>query len=98
MNLSRMVHSFRNCGLESSGRLGHGLATVVYFASGVEATRQLAGGSWTSPRVVLPPPNQVSSFQSIDLAVDQSGNAIVGASIFDATINVDRASAWVAIE
>jgi hypothetical protein len=46
---------------------------------------------------VLPPPNPVSSFQSIDLALDQRGNAIVGASIFDATINVDRASAWVAI-
>jgi hypothetical protein len=75
----------------------NGLATVVYFASGVEATRQLAGGAWTSPRVVLPPPNPVSSFQSIDLALDQRGNAIVGASIFDATINVDRASAWVAI-
>ena len=74
----------------------NGLATVTYLGHGVEATRQLSGVSWTSPQVVLAPPTVVSSFQSIDLALDANGNAIVGASIFDATINVDRASVWVA--
>jgi len=75
----------------------NGFATVIYFGSGVEATRQLGNGTWTAPLTVLQAPNQVSSFQSIDLALDQNGNAIVGASIFDATINVDRASAWVTL-
>ncbi len=72
-----------------------GLATVIYFGYGVETTRQLDNGLWTAPQTVLHAPNQVSSFQSIDLALDQNGNALVGASIFDATINVDRASVWV---
>jgi hypothetical protein len=74
-----------------------GFATVIYFGYGVEATRQLGNGTWTAPLTILQAPNQVSSFQSIDLALDQNGNAIVGASIFDATINVDRASAWVTL-
>ena len=73
----------------------NGLATVVYFGNGVEATRQNISGTWTGPKTVLAAPNPVSSFQSIDLAGDDSGNVIVGASIFDATINVDRASTWV---
>lgn len=76
---------------------GNGLATVIYFGYGVEATRQLGNGTWTAPLTVLQAPNQVSSFQSMDLALDQNGNAIVGASIFDATVNVDRASAWVTL-
>ena len=75
----------------------NGLATVIYLGYGVEAVRQLADGTWTAPLTVLQAPNQVSSFQSIDFALDQNGNAIVGASIFDATINVDRASTWVTL-
>lgn len=74
----------------------NGLATVVYFGNGIEATRQNnTDGSWTGPKTVLAAPNPGSSFQSIDLAGDDYGNVIVGASIFDATINVDRASTWV---
>jgi len=73
-----------------------GLATVAYLGNGAEAVRQLAPGVWTPPQVVLPSPNAVSSFQSLDLGADQNGNAILAASIFDATINVDRASVWVA--
>ena len=75
----------------------NGLATLVFLGYGVEATRQLADGTWTAPLTVLQAPNQVSSFQSIDFALDQNGNALVGASIFDATINVDRASTWVTL-
>jgi hypothetical protein len=72
-----------------------GRATVIYFGYGVEATRQSADGSWCPANTVLAAPNAVSSFQSVDLAVDGAGNAIVAASIFDATIGVDRASVWV---
>jgi hypothetical protein len=74
-----------------------GLATVIYFGYGVEATRQLAGGAWTGPRIVLQASNQVSSYISPDLAVDDAGNAVVVVSIFDATIGVDRASVWVSV-
>jgi hypothetical protein len=73
----------------------NGLATVVYMGSGVESTRQLAGGTWTTPASVIPAPNAVSSFTSSDLGLDANGNAVVAASVFDATINVDRASIWV---
>jgi hypothetical protein len=73
-----------------------GLATVIYFGYGVEATRQSAvDRSWCPANTVLAAPNAVSSFQSVDLAVDGAGNAIVAASIFDATVGVDRASVWV---
>jgi hypothetical protein len=75
----------------------NGLATVVYFGYGVEVTRQLAPDLWTVPQTVLQAPNAVSSYHSIDLAADAAGNAIVGASIFDATIGVDRACAYVAL-
>jgi hypothetical protein len=75
----------------------NGLATVAYFAYGVEAVRQLSATTWTAPQQVLLAPNQVSSYLSIDLGVDQAGNAVLAASIFDATINVDRASVWVSI-
>jgi len=75
---------------------GVGLATVIYMGYGVEAVRQLADKSWTQPLTVLKgPANLVSSYTSVDLGLDQSGNAVVAASIFDATINVDRASVWV---
>jgi hypothetical protein len=74
----------------------NGLATVIYMGYGVEAVRQLAGTSWTQPQTVLQGPgNLVSSYTSVDLALDQNGNAVAAASIFDATINVDRASVWV---
>ena len=74
----------------------NGLATVIYFGYGVEASRQLQGGTWKLSQIVLRAPNQVSSYLSPDLAVDDAGNAVVGVSIFDATIGVDRASVWVA--
>ena len=73
----------------------NGLATVLYMGYGAEATRQLASGAWTPPRVVLQAPNQVSSWVSLDLATDQFGRSVVAASIFDATIGVDRASVYV---
>ena len=72
------------------------LATVIYMGYGVEAVRQLAGTTWTQPQTVLKgPANLVSSYTSLDLGLDGNGNAVVAASIFDATINVDRASVWV---
>jgi hypothetical protein len=74
----------------------NGLATVIYMGYGVEAVRQLTPSTWTKPQTVLKGPgNLVSSYTSVDLAVDQNGNAVAAASIFDATINVDRASVWV---
>jgi hypothetical protein len=36
-----------------------------------------------------------AQFVSADLAGDQAGNVVVAASIFDATVGVDRASVWV---
>ena len=76
---------------------GNGLATVAYFAYGVEAVRQLSATTWTAPQQVLVAPNSVSSYLSIDLGADQAGNAVLACSIFDATIGVDRASVWVTI-
>ena len=74
----------------------NGLATVIYMGYAVEAVRQLTPGTWTQPQTVLKGPgNLVSSYTSVDVAVDQNGNALAAASIFDATINVDRASVWV---
>jgi hypothetical protein len=73
-----------------------GLGTVIYMASGLEGTRQLSSGAWMMPTVVIQPPNAVSSYTSVDLGLDQYGNAVVAASIFDATIGVDRASVHVA--
>lgn len=75
----------------------NGLATVVYFGYGIEAIRQMANGSWTAPKTIIQAPNSVSSLGSIDLALDQAGNAIVATSVFDATINVDRSSVWVTL-
>ena len=75
----------------------NGLATAIYLGFGVEGARQEASNVWTIPHTVLQAPNQVSSYTSIDLGMDQSGNAVAAASIFDATINVDRASVYVAI-
>jgi hypothetical protein len=73
----------------------NGLATVIYLGYGVEAVRQTAS-TWMPPQTVLKgPANLVSSYTSVDLGVDAAGNALVAASIFDATINVDRASVWV---
>ena len=74
----------------------NGLATVAYTANGVGSTRQTAAARWTAPMSVIPAPNSVSSFTNVDLGLDANGNAVVAASVFDATVNVDRASVWVA--
>jgi hypothetical protein len=75
---------------------GNGLATVIYLGNGLEATRQLPGGSWTqTPAPVITSQVPGASFQSPDLAVDASGNAVAAVAIFDPTINVDRSSVWV---
>jgi len=63
----------------------------------VEVVRQLSTTTWTAPQIVLAPPSPTSSYVAIDLGADQAGNAVVAASMFDATINVDRASVWVSI-
>jgi hypothetical protein len=72
-----------------------GLATVIYLGFGLEATRQTSPASWTSPATVLGA-GAYSSFGGYELSVDRAGNALVAASIFDATINVDRSSVYVA--
>jgi hypothetical protein len=64
----------------------------------VEGVRQVTGSTWSQPQTVLKgPASLVSSYTSVDLGLDQSGNAVVAASIFDSTINVDRASVWVTL-
>jgi hypothetical protein len=73
----------------------NGLATVIYSGYGIEAVRQRSDGTWTTAQSILYTSTLSSSYTSFDLAVDDSGNAIAAASIFDATINVDRASIWV---
>ena len=74
-----------------------GLATVVYFGRGLEGIRQISRSSWASPVALIPPPNPVSYYLSADLGVDSAGNAVVAASMFDATVGVDRASVYVAL-
>jgi hypothetical protein len=74
----------------------NGLATVIYMGSGLEATRQLASGTWTrTPAPVITTTIPGASFLSPDLAVDANGTAFVTVAIFDPTINVDRSSVWV---
>ena len=73
----------------------NGLATVIYSGYGIEAVRQRSDGTWATPQSILYTSTLSSSYTSFDLAMDDSGNAIAAASIFDATINVDRASIWV---
>ena len=72
-----------------------GIATVAWFGSGVEASRQRADGTWTGPTTVVGLMAAGSSYSAPDLAVDDAGNAVLALWIFDATINVDRSSAWV---
>jgi hypothetical protein len=72
-----------------------GHATVIYFGAGIEATRQLPDGKWTLASTIVAPLNAYSSYGSFDLGVDDNGNALVAASIFDGTVNVDRSSVWV---
>lgn len=76
--------------LDASGR-----ATVIYMGYGLEANRQLPGGSWTAGATVIPSPMFGASFLSPDLGIDGSGNAVVAVAIFDPTIGVDRSSVWV---
>ena len=76
---------------------GNGLATVAYFAFGVEAVRQVSSTQWTVPQVVLSTPVSGASYMSIDLGADQSGNAVLATSIFDPTVGVDRSSVWTSI-
>jgi hypothetical protein len=75
----------------------NGLATVIYFGYGIEGVRQSSASLWIGPAVVIQALNAVSSFVSADLGVDRAGNAVVAASIFDATVGVDRASVYVAL-
>jgi hypothetical protein len=75
---------------------GNGRATVIYLGNGLEATRQLVGGTWTkTPATVITSPVPGATYQSPDLAVDGKGNAVAAVAIFDPTINVDRSSVWV---
>jgi hypothetical protein len=73
----------------------NGRATVIYFGYGLEAVRQLSDSSWTAPQTILVAPSAGSSFGSFDLGLDDKGYAVIAASIFDATIGVDRSSVYV---
>lgn len=88
----------RSTGSVSGAMVGldaKGLATVAWFGAGVEATRQTSPTTWTTPATVLAASNAVSSYMSPDMATDGNGNSYITAAIFDATVGVDRASAWV---
>lgn len=74
----------------------NGLATLAYMGYGLEATRQTAGGTWTTPRTVIGSAIVGASFSTPDLAVDSAGTAYLTAAVFDPTIGVDRSSVWVA--
>jgi hypothetical protein len=77
--------------LDSAGR-----GTVLYFANGIEANRQNVDRTWPATgATILFAPAPGSSYGSFDLGLDGNGNALVAASIFDATVNVDRSSVWV---
>ena len=73
----------------------NGLATVIYMGNSLEAARQLNDGSWTPPTTIVQSNVSGASYMSADLAVDNNGGALVALSIFDPTVNVDRASVWV---
>jgi hypothetical protein len=73
-----------------------GHATIVYFGDGVEANRENADHSWPSAgQRILSASVPGSSYMSLDLGLDDTGNALVAASIFDPTVGVDRSSVWV---
>ena len=74
---------------------GNGRATLVARPAGLEASRQLPDGSFTTPVTAIPSPIAGGSWVSTDLAMDANGNALVVAAIFDATVNVDRSTVWV---
>jgi hypothetical protein len=73
---------------------GNGDWTLLYFGNGLEVVRQTPSG-WTAPATVIVAPVAGASYVGTDLAVDDAGNAVVVASIFDSTVGVDRASIWV---
>jgi hypothetical protein len=72
----------------------HGRWTLVYIGNGLEVVRQAASGT-TAPVTVIVAATAGSSYVGTDLAVDDAGNAVIVASIFDSTVGVDRASIWV---
>jgi hypothetical protein len=74
-----------------------GHPTVMYRAlgSGIEVNRPQPDGSWLPQgTMVIPSTVPGASLLSPDVAVDDTGNVYVVVSIFDPTINVDRASVW----
>jgi len=73
----------------------NGFATIIYMGNSLEATRELSNGSWTPPNTIVQSSVSGASYMSADLAVDNNGDALVALSIFDPTVNVDRASVWV---
>jgi hypothetical protein len=76
-----------------------GLATVIYMGNSLEATRQQRQPDssliWTYPVTIVESNVSGASYMNADLAVDNNGDALVALSIFDPTVNVDRASVWV---
>jgi len=73
----------------------NGFATVIYMGNSLEETRQQTNGSWTTPITIVQSNVSGASYMSADLAVDNNGDALVALSIFDPTVNIDRASVWV---
>jgi hypothetical protein len=77
-----------------------GLSRVTWFGAGIQAAVETPAetstlpGKWTLPETVIPPISNTTSFISPSLACDDSGNAIAAATLFDATVGVQRAQVW----
>ncbi len=74
---------------------GGGLASVIWYGSGIMGSRQRSDGTWT-PQAALFPTNPMWFFTSASIGSDGAGKVVVAATIFDATINVDRSTIWAA--
>jgi hypothetical protein len=80
---------------------GQGLSKVTWFGAGVQGDFETAEGMWAgklagAPMTIIPPINSSTSFITPSLACDAQGNAIASATLFDATVGVQRAQVWAA--
>jgi hypothetical protein len=80
---------------------GQNLSKVTWFGAGVQGNIETAGGAWAvdpagAPMTIISPINSSTSFITPSLACDAQGNAIASATLFDATVGVQRAQVWAA--
>jgi hypothetical protein len=80
---------------------GQGLSKVTWFGAGVQGNIETSDGTWAvdsagAPMTIISSINTSTSFITPSLACDAKGNAIASATLFDATVGVQRAQVWAA--